>query len=62
MLWSVWKPRNEKVFSGRPPNFVKLVDLVKSRIAFWSKNNIVGLQYSIQDIVMNLHQVRQSFG
>lgn len=62
MLWSVWKLRNEKVFTGRLPNFVELVDLVKSRIAFWTKSNIAGLQYLVQDIVINLHQVTQCLG
>ncbi|XP_028098761.1 uncharacterized protein LOC114298400 [Camellia sinensis] len=49
-LVDLWKLRNEKVFIGRLPNFVELVDLEKSRIAFWAKSNIAGLQYSVQDI------------
>lgn len=62
MLWSVWKLRNDKVFNGGHPNFADLVDTVKSRIAFWAKSNITGVQYSVHDLVINLNQVRQCLG
>ena len=58
MLWSVWKLRNDKVFIGGHSNFADLVDIVKSRIAFWAKSNITGVHYSVQDLVINLNQVR----
>ncbi|GMP30792.1 hypothetical protein CsSME_00005300 [Camellia sinensis var. sinensis] len=59
MLWSVWKMRNECLFKVAQTNFEVLCAKVKVQIAFWTKVNME-VDYSIHDIVSNLHQIRFS--
>ncbi|THG12402.1 hypothetical protein TEA_023347 [Camellia sinensis var. sinensis] len=43
--------RNDILFNSGHPNFDDLEDIVKTRIAFWAKNNLPGVQYGVHDFV-----------
>ncbi|XP_028115045.1 uncharacterized protein LOC114312955 [Camellia sinensis] len=57
-LWSTWKHRNECVFDGFQPNLEALCDLVKVRVAMWFKASKIQVDFSINDLVFNLPQVK----
>jgi len=57
-LWSTWKHRNECVFGASQPNLEALCDLVKVRVAMWFKASKIQVDFSINDLVFNLPQVR----
>ncbi|THG22320.1 hypothetical protein TEA_010003 [Camellia sinensis var. sinensis] len=42
---------NDILFNSGHPNFDDLEDIVKTRIAFWAKNNLPGVQYGVHDFV-----------
>ncbi|GFZ03791.1 hypothetical protein Acr_16g0004150 [Actinidia rufa] len=50
IIWSLWKARNELIFSN--VNIVKaeLIDLIKLRVAFWVKAKCDINEYSVVDI------------
>ncbi|XP_028060624.1 uncharacterized protein LOC114264228 [Camellia sinensis] len=62
VMWSLWKARNECLFSGKPVEWNELAELVNVRVALWSKLNIEGMHYSVQQIVTNLHQTKACVG
>lgn len=57
VLWSTWKHRNDCVFNGSQPNLEDLCEVVKVRIALWVKSSPAKVEFSINDVVFNLHQV-----
>lgn len=62
VMWSLWKARNECLFSGKPVEWNELTELVKVRVALWSKMNIERMLYSVQQMVTNLHQIKDCVG
>lgn len=61
VFWSVWKLRNECLFKGAHPDFQVFCEKVKMQIALWTKWHLK-VDYSVHDIVSNLHQIRWSAG
>lgn len=57
-MWSIWKARNECLFHEKMVDGLELAELVKVRVALWSKQNSRGLQYSVEDIVNNLDRIK----
>lgn len=57
VLWSLWKHRNECVFTNASPNPDKLWDLIKFRLAFWLKNSLKDFPFSMVDVVLNWRQI-----
>ncbi|XP_028106799.1 uncharacterized protein LOC114305857 [Camellia sinensis] len=57
-LWSTWKHRNDCVFNGSQPNLEALCELVKVRVAMWFKASKLQVDFSINDLVFNLPQVK----
>ncbi|XP_028067837.1 uncharacterized protein LOC114270503 [Camellia sinensis] len=58
VMWSVWKLRNECRFKGVNPDFAGLSERLKLQIALWVKWSF-RVDYSVHDLVSNLHQIRQ---
>ncbi|GFZ20781.1 hypothetical protein Acr_28g0014860 [Actinidia rufa] len=58
IIWSLWKARNELIFSN--VNIVKaeLIDLIKLRVAFWVKAKCDINEYSVVDIQRCLDGIR----
>lgn len=57
VLWSIWKIRNECLFSNAHLNFVELEDMVKFRVAVWTKSKLKKFPYSVSDIIYNVWQI-----
>ncbi|KAL7212077.1 hypothetical protein ACSBR2_014861 [Camellia fascicularis] len=51
VLWSLWLARNQKVFNHKDPIWKELVELVKIRVAIWSKQSVKSSYYSINDFI-----------
>lgn len=58
VLWSLWKQRNESLFNGTHVDLEKLCELIKIRIALWSRASSPSFCYSVNDIVFNLQNVK----
>lgn len=58
LLWLIWRLRNDVLFNDAHPNFADLEDMVKTRVAFWAKSRLPGVNYTVHDFVHNLQQVR----
>ncbi|KAL7195976.1 hypothetical protein ACSBR1_036079 [Camellia fascicularis] len=58
VMWSIWKVRNECLFHGKTVEGLELSELVKVRVALWSKHSTRDLQYSVEDIVNNLDKIK----
>lgn len=58
VFWSVWKHRNDVIFNLVQPDMEELCDLIKVRVAMWMKEKLVGREYSINQFVSNLQQIR----
>lgn len=48
---------NECLFSNAHPNFVELEDMVKFRVAVWTKSKQKNFPYSVSDIISNVWQI-----
>ncbi|GMP86349.1 hypothetical protein CsSME_00039152 [Camellia sinensis var. sinensis] len=57
VLWSTWKHRNDCIFNGSQPNLEDLCEIVKVRVAMWLKASPTQVEFSINDLVLNLPQV-----
>ncbi|KAL7254832.1 hypothetical protein ACSBR1_009053 [Camellia fascicularis] len=58
ILWTIWIARNEKVFDSKEPTWVDLVENIKIKIAFWVKQSINLLEFSIYDFLSCLHGIK----
>ncbi|KAL7170609.1 hypothetical protein ACSBR2_035481 [Camellia fascicularis] len=73
LVWKVWTDilkwwdlvwvlpgqlRNECLFHGKTVEGLELSELVKVRVALWSKHSTRDLQYSVEDIVNNLDKIK----
>ncbi|XP_028074889.1 uncharacterized protein LOC114277207 [Camellia sinensis] len=58
VLWSLWKHRNDCVFSNAHPNSVDLWELIKIRLAHWLKASIKDFPFSVSDLVCNWRNIR----
>lgn len=57
VFWYVWKLRNDCLFKGAIPDFEELCERMKVQIALWAKW-FLKVDYSVHDLVSNLHQIR----
>ncbi|KAL7162685.1 hypothetical protein ACSBR2_043050 [Camellia fascicularis] len=55
VVWSVWKCRNECIFSNKPPLLEESCELIKVRLALWLKTFDPGCSYFVGDIVWTIH-------
>ena len=58
VLWSIWKQRNDSIFNGSLVDFEELCDVIKIRIALWFRSSSPSFNFSGNDIVYNLQQVK----
>lgn len=54
ILWSTWKHRNDYILNGFQPNFEKLSEVVKARIALWAKSSPTKMEFFVNGVVFNL--------
>ncbi|KAI8029842.1 Cytochrome P450 724B1 [Camellia lanceoleosa] len=57
-LWSIWKHRNEVLFSDLQPELYGLCDLIKTRTAMWVRAADAKLPFSVNDFLFNLQQIK----
>ncbi|XP_028113473.1 uncharacterized protein LOC114311529 [Camellia sinensis] len=57
-LWSIWKHRNEVLFSKLQPDLCGLCEIIKTRSAMWVRAADVKLPFSVNDILYNLQQIK----
>ncbi|CAL5370163.1 unnamed protein product [Camellia sinensis] len=57
-LWSIWKHRNEVLFSDLQPDLYGLCDLFKTRTAMWVRAADAKLPFSVNDFLFNLQQIK----
>ncbi|KAL7247394.1 hypothetical protein ACSBR2_002330 [Camellia fascicularis] len=62
VLWSIWKLRNECMFSNAQPNSSGLLKLIKFRAAVWLKASIKDFPFSVDDLVFNWRQITDGVG
>lgn len=60
LLWSIWKCRNDFVFSGVRPQLDLLSDRVKVWIALWVRYHHPNCNYTVHDLMFNWQQIRYS--
>ncbi|XP_028115739.1 uncharacterized protein LOC114313566 [Camellia sinensis] len=58
VLWSIWKLKNECVFSNAQPISSGLLELIKFRSAVWLKASIKDFPYTVDDLVFNWRQIK----
>ncbi|KAF5938282.1 hypothetical protein HYC85_025788 [Camellia sinensis] len=56
--WSIWRHRNECVFNGLQLEFEALCDILKVRVALWTKALPLQVAAFVNDLVYNLQQVK----
>ncbi|KAL7251590.1 hypothetical protein ACSBR1_013433 [Camellia fascicularis] len=59
VLWSLRKLRNDVVFNASTPILVELCEVIKVRFAVWLKPLSTEHNFTVQDFVFNLRQVRR---
>ncbi|CAL5387765.1 unnamed protein product [Camellia sinensis] len=57
-LWSIWKHRNEVLFSELQPDLCGLCEIIKTRTAMWVRAANVKLPFSVNDFLYNLQQIK----
>lgn len=57
-LWSIWKHRNECVFKNVQPDMEELQKLIIICLAIWLKAYSKHFQFSINDFLQNIRQIR----
>lgn len=62
VLWSIWKLRNECIFRSSTPNRAELCELIKTRVALWLRPQLKDFNFSINDFIFNLSQIRVCLG
>ncbi|KAL7243429.1 hypothetical protein ACSBR1_015759 [Camellia fascicularis] len=60
LLWLIWKQRNDSIFSNAQVDLDGLCESIKVRIALWVKTSCPSFNYSVNDLVHKLQQVRFS--
>lgn len=58
VLWSIWKLRNECKFKHSNPSLVEVIELIKIRVAIWAKSSHNLAQFSVNDFIFNMNQIR----
>ena len=58
VMWSIRLSRNDRKFNGVYVGWMELCDLIKVRVAKWFKFGSKCVDYSINDIVLNLKAIR----
>ncbi|KAG5565612.1 hypothetical protein RHGRI_001501 [Rhododendron griersonianum] len=48
-LWSIWIARNEVIFNNKHLDVAEVVDLIKTRVAFWIKAKFNITDYTVED-------------
>lgn len=59
VLWSIWLARNEITFNNSSMEAEEVLELVKTRMAFWIKGKYDIKDYSVEDFVRCLEGIRR---
>ena len=62
VFWSLWKLRNECIFQAAKPHLEDLCELVKIRVALWLNQSFKAFNFTVQDFLSNLRQIRYCLG
>ncbi|KAL7259613.1 hypothetical protein ACSBR1_005492 [Camellia fascicularis] len=62
VLWSIWKLRNECKFKNSNPNLDEVIELIKTRVAIWARSSSNLAQFSVNDFIFNMNQIRVCIG
>ncbi|KAL7255365.1 hypothetical protein ACSBR1_009508 [Camellia fascicularis] len=62
VLWSLWKHRNDYIFKDVAPSEEGVCELIKVKTALWFKDVFRDHQFSINDFIINLRQIRFCLG
>ncbi|KAG5512836.1 hypothetical protein RHGRI_003355 [Rhododendron griersonianum] len=55
----IWTARNEVIFSNKHPDVAEVVDLIKTRVAFWIKAKFNVMEYSVEDFKRGIEVIRR---
>ncbi|KAL9667115.1 hypothetical protein QQ045_001463 [Rhodiola kirilowii] len=61
IMWSIWEERNKRCFQNKKRSAEKIGDLIKVRLAWWSKYRSSKCPYSVSTISRCIEEVRDSF-
>lgn len=49
-IWTIWNTRNAYVFDNANPDWVEILELIKTRVAPWVKTRGENEQYTVNEI------------
>ena len=58
VLWALWKHRNDCIFKDVAPSEEGVCELIKVKTALWFKDVFKDHQFSANDFIFNLRQIR----